>query len=370
MDALAAAWKSLRAWWQAHFLELRLCLRATASAVLALAVAHLLNLPLVLWTVLTAVILTQISVGRSLKATLDYLTSTLGGAAYAGAIGTLVPHANELALLAALAVAVAPPAFLAATNPRFSAAPVTAIMVFFGPTITHAGPIASAFERVAEVAVGALVGLVVSFAVFPSRGTERVIEAATNMLVLIAQALPELIVGLMQGRDEHAIRALQDRLGDAFARLNTIAPEVRHERITRLTAAGPDPAPLLRTLLRLRHDLVMIGRAAVAPLPQPLQARLSEPLKRIAASAGEYLRASATALKLRRAPASLDAFEAALHAYAQEVGALRHEGLTRDLPTEAVEHFYALCFVLDQLHRNFLDLARCVAEFASLRRDA
>jgi uncharacterized membrane protein YccC len=362
MSVLVAAWNSVCAWCKAHRVELRLCLRATASAVLALAVAHLLDLPLVLWTVLTAVILTQISVGRSVKATLDYLTSTLGGAVYAGAIGAIVPHAGEPALLAALALAVAPPAFIAATNPRFSAAPVTAIMVFFGPTITHAGPIASAFERVAEVAVGALVGLLVSFVVFPSRGTERVLEAATGMLALIAQALPELIAGLMRGRDEDAIRALQDRLGDAFARLNTIAPEVRHERITRL-AAGADPAPLLRTLLRLRHDLVMIGRAAVALLPQPLQARLSEPLNRVGASAAEYLRASADALKHRRGPASLDGFEAALHAYAQEVGAVRYEGLTRDLPTEAVEHFYALGFVLERLHRNFIDLARCVAEF-------
>jgi uncharacterized membrane protein YccC len=367
MDSVAAVWKSVGAWCEAHLVELRLCLRATASAVLALAVAHLLNLPLALWTVLTAVILTQISVGRSLKATLDYLTSTLGGAVYAGAIGTLVPHASEVALLAALALAVAPPAFIAATNPRFSAAPVTAIMVFFGPTITHAGPIESAFERVAEVAIGALVGLVVSFAVFPSRGTERVIEAATRMLALIAQALPELISGLLGGRDEHAIRALQDSLGDAFARLNTVAPEVRHERITRLSA-GPDPAPLLRTLLRLRHDLVMIGRAAVAPLPQPLQTRLSEPLNRVAASAAEYLHASATTLKLRRGPAPLDAFEAALHGYAQEVGAVRCDGLTRDLPTEAVEHFYALGFVLEQLHRNFIDLARCVSEFSPSRR--
>ena len=50
------------------------------------------------------------------------------------------------------------------------------------------------------------------------------------------------------------------------------------------------------------------------------------------------------------------------------VGAVRHEGLTRDLPTETVEHFYALGFVLEQLHRNFIDLARCVTEFAATRR--
>jgi hypothetical protein len=34
---------------------------------------------------LTAVILTQMSVGRSMKATIDYLLGTLGGATYTGA---------------------------------------------------------------------------------------------------------------------------------------------------------------------------------------------------------------------------------------------------------------------------------------------
>ena len=47
--------------------------------------------PLVLWSVLTAVIVTQSSVGRSVKATIDYLVGTLGGAIYAGAVAALIP---------------------------------------------------------------------------------------------------------------------------------------------------------------------------------------------------------------------------------------------------------------------------------------
>jgi uncharacterized membrane protein YccC len=134
-----------------------------------LAAAQLLELPLALWTVLTAVILTQISVGGTLKATLDYVAGTVGGAIYAGAIGALIPHSDEIAVLGGLAIAVGPAALLAATNPRFRAAPFTAVMVFFAPTITHTGPLASAFERVVEVAVGAVVGLIVSVLVLPAR---------------------------------------------------------------------------------------------------------------------------------------------------------------------------------------------------------
>jgi uncharacterized membrane protein YccC len=109
--------------------QLALSIRVTIAALVALTLAQSLQLPLPLWVVLTAVIVTQMSVGRSLKTTFDYLVGTLGGAIYGPAIGLLIPHSNEIALLAVLAIAVAPLALLAAINPRLSVAPITAIIV-------------------------------------------------------------------------------------------------------------------------------------------------------------------------------------------------------------------------------------------------
>src|SRR6202050_2861940 len=63
-----------------------LSIRVTIAALVALALAQLLHLPLPLWAVLTAIIVTQMSVGRSLKATFDYLVGTLGGAIYGGGV--------------------------------------------------------------------------------------------------------------------------------------------------------------------------------------------------------------------------------------------------------------------------------------------
>jgi uncharacterized membrane protein YccC len=363
MSRFSLFWRRIRRWAMRHRVELRLCLRVCVSAMLALEAAHLLDLPLALWTVLTAVILTQISVGSSLKATLDYLASTIGGAIYAGAVGALIPHTNELAVLGALAVAVAPAALLAATNPRFRAAPFTAVMVFFAPSITHAGPIASAFERVIEVAVGAIVGLLVSLFVLPARAQELGVAAASRMLTAMAAALPQLAAGFTQGIDEAAIRRIQDGLGDALARLNAIAPEAHHERATGI-AAGPHFGPLLRTLLRLRHDLVMIGRSALAPLPPSLTTRLAGRIVRVVDAAADYLRAGSAALRAQDRPPPLGPFEAALDAYNAEFAAVRREGLTRDLSNEVVEPLFALGFTLDQMHQHLVDLARCVTEFA------
>jgi uncharacterized membrane protein YccC len=82
----------VRDWVRAFRPQLRFCLRATVAALVALAIANSLNFPLHgSWMVLTAVVVTQVSVGGSLRATLDYVVGTLAGAVYAAAVGVLAP---------------------------------------------------------------------------------------------------------------------------------------------------------------------------------------------------------------------------------------------------------------------------------------
>ena len=151
--------------------------------------------------------------------------------------------------------------------------------------------------------------------------------------------------------------------------MDKAALEAQHERMTRLRAE-PDQAPLLRTLLRLRHDLIMIGRAATAPLPGAFGARLGPWLARVSDTVADYLHASAAALSTRQGPPPLDDVEAALDGYATEFAALRRQDLTRELPDDAVERIFAIGFALDQLHLHLRDLARCLAEFAPARSAA
>jgi uncharacterized membrane protein YccC len=349
-----------------HRAQLGLSVRVTVAALVSLALAQYFGLRLPLWAVLTAVIVTQMSVGRSLKATIDYLAGTVGGAIYGGAVAVLIPHSSEIALLAVLALAVAPLAFIAAINPTLAVAPITAVIVLLVPTITHVSPLTSAIDRVIEVALGAITGLAVSFLIFPSSAHGLVIESAARALDQIARALGQLLAGLTKGLDTDALHRIQDGIGYALAQLNIVGTEAERERSARLTV-GPDIAPLLRTLLRLRHDLVMIGRAAVVPLPDTLRARLAPPLAHIGTAAVAYLRASSAALVARRDPPSLNAAEEAFDAYAAEVVALRQEGLTRGLPGDVAERFFALGFALEQMRQNFNDLQRCVVECAERR---
>jgi len=139
--------------------------------------------------VLTSLIVTQMSLGRSVKVASDYLIGTFGGVAYGGALAILIPHDSEWALLMVLALAIAPLAFIASFRANFNVLPVTAIIVLLVPSMQHVSPIASAMDRVLEVTVGGMVGFVVSFLVFPSRAHALTTDAAADTLEQTRRAI-------------------------------------------------------------------------------------------------------------------------------------------------------------------------------------
>jgi uncharacterized membrane protein YccC len=366
MSSTLISWRQLSTQIVLRRAHLALSLRVTIAALLAFAVSNLMSLRLPLWTVLTAIILTQANFGRSVKATLDYSAGTIGGAIYAGAVSVLVPHSNDLSLAVVLALAVAPLALLGAINPSFAAAPFTGALVLLVPGLSHLGPIESAIDRVLEVAIGGIAALAVSLLVAPARAQTHAIEAAARALDLMARSLPDLFAGLIEPGDPAAFARLQDSVGEAVVKTETIASEARHERIGFL-AVQPELGPLLRTVLRLRHDLVMIGRAAAAPLPDAVLERLGSPLARVAESVPDHLRRTGEALAARREPPGPDAAEAAFDDYSRTSDAARRERLTLSLPADAVERVFTLRFALDQMRQHFRDLDRCVRDVARRR---
>jgi uncharacterized membrane protein YccC len=362
MDKLTF-WKRLRETVSAYRSQLRFSMRMTAAGLLALLVAQSLALPLHgLWVVLTAVVVTQMSVGGSLRATIEYTIGTLGGAIYAAAIGVLVPHAGAIAQGGVLALTIAPLAFAAAINPNFRVAPFSAVLVLLLSGQLGEGPIESAFTRFLEVALGGAIAIVVSLLVFSQRAHGLGVEAAAQILQRMAKGFPELLAGFTQRLDANKIRLLQDDLGRAVIAFQEIAAEAKRERMVAV-GSEPDPAPLSRTLLRLRHDFVIIGRA-VMPFPRDVEQRLDPLLSRVGREVSQFLVGSATALIQRRNPPSLQPAEASLNAYGLAINSLRSEGLTRALSNSEVERVFALSFAFEQLHHDLIDLARCVREWA------
>jgi uncharacterized membrane protein YccC len=346
----------------AYGVQLRFCLRMTVAALLAFVLAQFWDFPLNgLWAVLTAVVVTQASAGGSLQATTEYVMGTFVGAVYAGGVGVLVPHTTTIALAAVLALTIAPLAYAAAVYPGFRVAPFTGAIVLLISTQFGESLIESALYRLLEVALGGAVALIISFLVLPEQAQGLALEAAARVLDLLARLFPKLLAGFTQQIDVGETKRLQQKIEVALAYFQTVTAEAQTERQVNLLAA-PDPVPLARTLLRLRHDIVIVGRAMAKPLAKSFAERLGPSLMHVSERTSEYLRESAKALVSRGSPPPLEPSEEALATYNSNVMVLRREGLTRALSTGEVEQLFALSFALEQVHGNLRDLERCVRE--------
>jgi uncharacterized membrane protein YccC len=263
----------------------------------------------------------------------------------------------------ALIIALVPLTLVAALWPNYRIAPLTAVIVLLTPGALQLGPVDSTFYRIVEITVGSFVGLGVSLALLPARAHRLVISAAARALSLLADLLGDWLAVLAGGQDKTRITHLQDDIRAAMARLEIVAGEAHQERRTYLTHEF-DPDPLVRAIFRLRNDVVMIGRAAAEPLPEPIVVRMHAPFEQISQAAQHFLRTCADALRERKNPPALDAAEQALAKFTATIEELRREGATRALPVENIGRLHALGFTLEQLRRNLDDFRNRVVECA------
>jgi len=350
-------------WAAQHRAELRLSLRITVASLATFAIAHLLGLAQAYWAVLTALIVTQASVGGSLKAAIDRFVGSLGGAAWGVAVSLSLPHADVWGVALTLTVALAPLAVLTALNPAYRIAPVTAIIILLTPNSQSAGPVLAAFHRVLEVGLGSVVALAVAFLVLPERAQGVLARTATRALEMMADLVNVLTAGLVEPRDAHAVDDLNSRIRKTIIAAEAAADEATRERRINL-AAPAAPEPLCRTLRRLHNDLAMIGRAGLEPLPKPVQFVLAGPARDAGAAIAQFLLDSGQAIASKAPPPPMTRVEQALAGYGVAVSELRRDRLTQDLPDDAVGRIFGLTFALEQLRLNLRDLADRARELA------
>lgn len=146
--------------------------------------------------------------------------------------------------------------------------------------------------------------------------------------------------------------------------LETLIGEAARERRSRM-ARGPDPAPLLRTLLRLRHDVVMLRRAAGAPWHDAVRGQLAQPWADAVQAGAGRLQELGDALAGQRAPSRAETIAEGLGTYRVALDAVRRQGLTRLLDVDEVGRLFGIGFALDQLRRDLADLAERAQELAA-----
>jgi len=361
-EAIAKLRRAVSSSQRARSGDWRLAARMTVAGMLSYGIAEGLALPQSFWAVLTAIIVTQASVGASVKAMSDRLLGTIAGAIWGVVVSMMVPHQTPLGMGFALALAIAPLSMLAATGPAYRIAPVTAIILLLSSNGLHTNPLTAALDRVLEIAIGCAIAMGVSLVVLSTRASSQLAVAVRNYLDPIAEQLQILLKGLPELRDEGAINRLHRRIRANLAKVEAMAVEATRERKSRLSGA-PDPEPLLRALRRLRHDLALLARATEVPLPDAAMP-LSGPAIDVSVAMAGFLGDAGRALVARKNPPPTDAIHTGLVAFDAAITALRAEGATRALSDHAVGRLFALAFVLEELASNLDDLAARIRDYA------
>jgi uncharacterized membrane protein YccC len=349
---------SLIDWVSRHRIELGLSLRISAAGVASYALGTALGLQQSYWAVFTTVIVMQASVGGSMKACLDRIVGTIGGAAWGVAVAVTVPHPGAVSTGFALALTLVPLAVVTAFRPVYRVAAITGTIVLLG-RFGQMGVVHAALDRVFEIGLGSVVALAVAVLVTPTRAQGLLGGAGREALAAMAGLCEALFADLGMSADLPTVLGFHDRIRGALARALTAADEAARERRSLVTDA-PDPAPLVRCLRRLSHDFVIVARARSQPLPGSVVERLGAPLRSLSAALSAQLRAVGAALATRSPPPEPVEFDGVHEAMA----AMRRDGITRGLSGEEIERVFGLSFALDQLRRNLDELVGHAGELA------
>jgi len=333
----------------------------TISATLAYAIATALGLPQGFWAVLTTIIVTQNSVGGSLKAAMERLVGSLCGALVGAIAAILLPTHTPLLVGLVLVLSVTPLALLTAFSPGFRIAPVTAIIVLLSTGPATLGPLGYALDRLLEIALGTVIGVGVSLLVAPTRAHAQVREAASQATTLLAEIMAALAPAVRTGAPD--LGTLPTRVQAALNRLGTAVEEAARERRSRLSDDA-DAEPLFRTLRRLRQDILGFNRMLNAAWPDQVQAMLAGPWSVLAEAIAATLRSLAQDLLSQRAPEDAASLRTGVADFNAAIDAVRREGLTRDLLADAVGRILGSVFLVDQLQRDLDDLVARVREAA------
>jgi uncharacterized membrane protein YccC len=342
--------------------RLRQAIQTTVAASASYFLVDLFGLQQGFWAVMTAILVTQANVGASLGLAADRLLGSLLGVVVGGAVAVALADVHELKF-AGLAVTVLVLAFFAARRPSLRIACVTAAIVILGdPRLGP--PIASAENRMLEVAIGTVIAIATTLVVFPSRAGPAFAEHVTRTLEPLFQVLGEVLAAAVgEPLDNKAITEQAARIRAAFATGDNLAKEARLE-VAGYIADSPDPDAVLRALRRLWHTEIMLLRAVAQPLPEVAVQKLGPDIEALRKAIDDVSKQLCTSETAYAAP-NLSGVESALAAFEHHTEEMRARGETRGLPMDDVIRLMAFDFALGQLRLNLRDLAERAPELSA-----
>lgn len=231
----------------------RLVARLLIGALGSYLIAQWCGLAQSFWSVITALVVIQASVGGTLNAGIDRIVGTVVGAITGAVVGLLHPLGVPDGLV--LLFALTPLAFVAAVRPAYRIAPITAVIVLLGGTEFHPFWLGAAY-RIAEIFLGTVVGVVVSLIVLPSHAHESIRRNCARALGPLADLLEVFLTQRGNFRQDR-VNLLNDQVRSAITQAEKMVQESRREPGARNLGSGVE----LRALRRIHSDVVFVGRA-------------------------------------------------------------------------------------------------------------
>jgi len=332
----------------------RMGFRLTAASLLAFALSRWVGLTQGYAAVITAIIVTQGSLGASIRAMIDRFVGSLGGAVWGVAMLLVLKPASPTQLGLTLAVTLAPLSLIVAIRPAYRPALITAAILIFAPA-TEPGPLTSAIHRMLGIALGSGVALAVVLFVLPTRAHGTLLDAASEALIKMGDLFEFIMKPGDSKRNSDEFQKLHDEIRVRLTAMETASEAAAQERSTHL-AGTPDTRLFCRTIRRIYHDLAMIGRATAGSLLNP-PALIVESTDTLSMAIADFLHATGYSVQQNKTAPSLARVKAALAEQIAAIEASRRAGYTRSLATDDISRMFGLEFALEQLERNLADLA-------------
>ncbi|MFA7640001.1 MAG: FUSC family protein [Parvibaculum sp.] len=340
---------------------LRYAVRVSVAGLVSYFLAVSLSLPQGYWAVITAIVVMQNTVGGSLAAALDRLTGTLLGAAVG--FGVAVLHLDGYAAGLALAIALAPLAYAASVSSRFRVAPMTAAIMLIGVGESALDPVDAAVGRVLEILLGSSIGATVALFVLPARAESALTQKLAELLRLFSEAIEIDRKAICEGGDKDAKLLLNRRTRRASAQAEMLAEEAKQE-ISAHLASDIETGPLLRTVRRLRTNLLLIGRATAGTWPDHARQELSPAIDLLFPALSAHLLVLAEAMEFRRSVPPNETLRDALQNFDATVQKFRANPASDEMAADETSRVFALAFAVDQFRRDARDLTNRLNERA------
>ena len=332
--------------------------RTVVAALSAEIIVRYFDLSQGYWAVLTAIAVVQLTVGATIRRGSNRMLGTLIGAG-AGMLALWLQVTLGLPPMVGMVGTLFLTALVGAAFPVLRLAPYNAGVVLLGANV--AGDVlGSGINRVLDVVIGSMLGILVSIFVLPVYAGLRVQQ---RLAVILRQCSGLLAAQIDEfagvGPDQATIAALAARIDASLAEADALAADAGRE----IDDVG-DVTGVVRAVERLWYSIMAIDRGGQGVLPVQIHAPIWRPLHALTQALRVALIDTGNNLSQQRPAPPLDAVIAAQGALARTLQGLRAAGTMRGLDPDVAMRVYAVVLSLDEVVRDFRELAKRVDEVA------